>query len=127
MYAELGKFATVNQVDALRLVIDGIAGKVGTTASDVAAIKTQMVNLVTQDDIAGLATKEDLKTLLTAEDIADLATQQDVLDAEGRLKNPYSSSVQKLKARSRFDAIDIALGELATELGTTQGERYHKP
>ena len=120
LYAELGKFATVNQVDALRLVIDGIAGKVGTTASDVAAIKTQMVNLVTQDDIAGLATKEDLKTLLTAEDIADLATEQDVLDAEGRLKNRIKALQDE--GKTRFDAIDIALGELATELGTTQGE-----
>jgi len=118
LYAELGKFATVNQVDALRKVVDGIASKVGTTASDVAAIKSKMVDLVTKADIAGLATKEDLKTLLTAEDIAGLATQQDVLNAEGRLKNRIKALQDE--GKTRFDAIDIALGELAAEVGSTQ-------
>jgi hypothetical protein len=118
LYAELGKFATVNQVDALKKVVDGIAGKLGTTATDIANIKSKMVDLVTKADIAGLATKEDLKTLLTTEDIADLATEQDVLDAEGRLKDRIDAL--QAEGKTRFDAIDIALGELATEVGSTQ-------
>ena len=118
LYAELGKFATVDQVDALKGVVDGIANKLGTTATDIANIKNQMVDLVTKTDIAGLATKEDLKTLLTAEDIADLATEQDVLDAEGRLKDRIGAL--QAEGKTRFDAIDIALGELATEVGSTQ-------
>ncbi len=108
LYAELGKFATVNQVDALRLVIDGVAGKVGTTASDVAAIKNQMTNL---------ATREEVETIVAGE-VEGLATQQDVLDAEGRLKIRIGQL--EAEGKSRFDAIDIALGELAAELGTTQ-------
>ncbi len=118
LYAELGKFATVNQVDALKKVVDGIAGKLGTTATDIANIKNKMVDLVTKADIAGLATKEDLQTLLTTEDIADLATEQDVLDAEGRLKDRIDAL--QAEGKTRFDAIDIALGELATEVGSTQ-------
>jgi hypothetical protein len=120
LYAELGKFATVNQVDALKKVVDGIAGKLGTTATDIANIKSKMVDLVTKADIAGLATKEDLKTLLTTEDIADLATEQDVLDAEGRLKDRIDAL--QAEGKTRFDAIDIALGELAIEVGSTQEE-----
>jgi hypothetical protein len=118
LYAELGKFATVNQVDALRKVVDGIAGKLGNTATDITNIKNKMVDLVTKADIAGLATKEDLKTLLTTEDIADLATEQDVLNAESRLKDRIDAL--QAEGKTRFDAIDIALGELATEVGSTQ-------
>ena len=104
----------------MKKVVDGIAGKLGTTATDIANIKNKMVDLVTKADIAGLATKEDLKTLLTTEDIADLATEQDVLDAEGRLKDRIDAL--QAEGKTRFDAIDIALGELAIEVGSTQEE-----
>ena len=108
LYAELGKFATADQVTALDDVIDGVASKLGTTADDVAAIKDQMTNL---------ATREEVETIVAGE-IEGLATQQDVLDAEGRLKIRIGQL--EAEGKSRFDAIDIALGELATELGTTQ-------
>ena len=89
-------------------VINGVASQLGKTAADVAAIKDQMTNL---------ATREEVKTIVAGE-IEGLATQQDVLDAEGRLR----VRIGELEAagNTRFDAVDIALGELATELGTTQ-------
>ena len=136
IYAELSKFATADQLNVLKSVVDGVASTLGTTAADVAAIKTQMANLVTKADIEGLATKEEIKTLLDTEladlatrtevedivarEVEGLATQQDVTDAEERLK----IRIGELEAagETRFDAIDIALGELATELGATQDE-----
>jgi len=100
LYAELGKFATSDQAEAIKKVVDGIATELGTTADDVAAIKIKLDTLVTKDDISGLATKED------------------VTDAEGRL----NTRIEELEAegKTRLDAVDIALEELATDLGTTK-------
>ena len=102
LYAELGKFATSDQAEAIKKVVDGIATELGTTADDVAAIKIKLDTLVTKDDISGLATKED------------------VTDAEGRL----NTRIEELEAegKTRLDAVDIALEELATDLGTTKDE-----
>jgi hypothetical protein len=91
-------------------VINGVASQLGKTADDVAAIKDQMTNL---------ATREEVKTIVAGE-IEGLATQQDVLDAEGRLKVRIGEL--EAEGKTRFDAIDIALGELATEVGSTQEE-----
>ena len=98
--AELTQFNTSDQAEATKIIVDGVAAELGTTAADIAAIKVKLDTLVTKDDIAGLATR------------------QDVLDAEGRL----NTRIEQLQAegKTRDEAVDVALGELATELGTTR-------
>ena len=117
IYLELSNFATEDQVAAIKSIVDNTAILLGNTAADVAAIKAQMGDLVTRSDIEGLATRAELRTELGLA-VEGLATQQDVLDAEGRLR----VRIGELEAagNTRLDAIDIAIGELATELGTTQ-------
>ena len=100
IYAELGNFATSDQAEAIKKVVDGIATELGTTAADVVAIKSKLDTLVTQDDISGLA------------------TQEDVVNAEARLNTRIGELVTE--GKTRLDALDIALGELAIDLGTTK-------
>jgi hypothetical protein len=127
LYAELGKFATSDQAEAIQKVVDGIAKTLGTlpdgttVASEITAIKNKLVDLVTKEDIKGLVKKEDLKNFLTKDDISGLATKKDVTDAEGRLKARINELMTK-DGKNRLDAVDIALEELATDLGTTKDE-----
>ena len=65
LYLELTKFATADQVAAIKSIVDNTAIlPLGNTAADVAAIKAQMGDLVTQSDIEGLATRAELRTEL---------------------------------------------------------------
>jgi signal transduction protein with GAF and PtsI domain len=92
-----------------------------TVASEITAIKNKLVDLVTKEDIKGLVKKEDLKNFLTKDDISGLATKKDVTDAEGRLEARINELMTK-DGKNRLDAVDIALEELATDLGTTKDE-----